>query len=128
MALHGDSADRPALLLIVDSTTRTVIEPALTDAGHDVVVADDLPNASCLVESLPIPPALVLLDLHLPSTRVDQLLSWLQRRCASVPVVFISSAPEHPDLLLPGLLLEQPFTLAALLRVVRNVLGMSRPA
>jgi DNA-binding response OmpR family regulator len=120
---------RPPLLVVVDDTpsVRAVICRALTEEGHDVLTASDGQTASALIEHLPTPPALVVVDLRLPNTPGEEWAVWLHQRYPRLPMVFISSFPEHPDLLLPGLLLQKPFAMSTLCRVVRNLLeGTSR--
>jgi DNA-binding response OmpR family regulator len=101
---------------------RIVICRALTEAGHDVLTASDGQSATTLIEHLPTPPELVVVDLRLPNTPGEEWAVWLHQRHPQLPIVFISSFPEHPDILLPGLLLQKPFAMATLCRVVRNVL------
>jgi DNA-binding response OmpR family regulator len=115
---------RPPLLVVVDDTpsVRTVICRALTEAGHDVLTASDSQSATTLIEHLPAPPALVVVDLRLPNTHGEEWALWVRRRHPHLPIVFISSFPEHPDILLPGLLLQKPFAMSTLCRVVQNVL------
>jgi DNA-binding response OmpR family regulator len=115
---------RPPLLVVVDDTpsVRAVICRALTEAGHDVLTASDGQSATTLIEHLPTAPALVVVDLRLPSTHSEEWAVWLHHRYPQLPIVFISSFPEHPDILLPGLLLQKPFAMSTLCRVVRNVL------
>jgi CheY-like chemotaxis protein len=115
---------RPPLLVVVDDTpsVRLVICRALTEAGHDVLTASDGQRAATLIEHLPTPPALVVVDLRLPNTGGEEWAAWLHQRYPQLPIVFISSFPEHPDILLPGLLLQKPFAMSTLCRVVRNVL------
>jgi DNA-binding response OmpR family regulator len=115
---------RPPLLVVVDDTpsVRVVICRALTEAGHDVLTASDSQSANTLIEHLPSPPALVVVDLRLPNTHTEDWAVRLHQRYPQVPIVFISSFPEHPDILLPGLLLQKPFAMSTLCRVVRNVL------
>jgi DNA-binding response OmpR family regulator len=115
---------RPPLLVVVDDTpsVRVVICRALTEAGHDVLTASDSQSANTLIEHLPTPPALVVVDLRLPNTHTEDWAVRLHQRYPQVPIVFISSFPEHPDILLPGLLLQKPFAMSTLCRVVRNVL------
>jgi DNA-binding response OmpR family regulator len=115
---------RPPLLVVVDDTpsVRVVICRALTEAGHDVLTASDSQSANTLIEHLPTPPALVVVDLRLPNSRTDDWAVCLHQRHPQLPIVFISSFPEHPDILLPGLLLQKPFAMSTLCRVVRNVL------
>jgi two-component system nitrogen regulation response regulator GlnG len=115
---------RPPLLVVVDDTpsVRAVISRALTEAGHDVLTASDSRSATTIIERLPTPPALVVVDLRLPNTHTEAWAVRLHQRYPQLPIVFISSFPEHPDILLPGLLLQKPFAMSTLCRVVRNVL------
>jgi DNA-binding response OmpR family regulator len=115
---------RPPLLVVVDDTpsVRVVICRALTEAGHDVLTAFDSQSATTLIEHLPTPPALVVVDLRLPNTHTEDWAVRLHQRYPRLPIIFISSFPEHPDILLPGLLLQKPFAMSTLCRVVRNLL------
>lgn len=111
------------LLVVVDDTpsVRVVICRALTEAGHDVLTASDSQSANTIIEHLPTPPALVV-DLRLPNSHTEDWAVCLHQRHPPLPIVFISSFPEHPDILLPGLLLQKPFAMSTLCRMVRNVL------
>ena len=117
---------RPPLLVVVDDTpgVRSVISRALTGVGHDVLTAPDLPSAAALIDGLPQSPALAIVDLQMPHTRLEELIAW-SRRCPEVPVIFVSSLPEDPDLILPGLLLEKPFLMSTLCHIVGNVLELN---
>jgi DNA-binding response OmpR family regulator len=129
MAVPRTSFRRPPLLVVVDQTpaVTSLLSRALTEAGHDVLTASDAQSATRLIEHLPSPPALVIVDLRLPNAPgVEWAVRW-QQQYSRIPMVFISSFPEHPDILLPGLLLQKPFTMSALCRVVRNVLASASP-
>ena len=119
---------RPLILVVDDSpTVLLVVWHALTDEGYDVVTAADGQGAISVVLGLRTPPDLVITDLRMPIVPGEVLAAWLTQNDPQVPVIFISGFPEDPDIILPGPLLEKPFTPAALCQVARAVLKRVSP-
>lgn len=119
---------RPLILVVDDSPTVLLVAwHALTDEGYDVVTAADGQGAISVVLGLRTPPDLVITDLRMPIVPGEVLAAWLTQNYPQVPVIFISGFPEDPDIILPGPLLEKPFTPAALCQVARAVLKRVSP-
>jgi two-component system cell cycle sensor histidine kinase/response regulator CckA len=118
------------LILVVDDaeTVRLLASRALSDEGYDVVTAPDGQSAISVILGLRTPPDLVITDLRMPIVPGEVLAAWLTQHYPQVPVIFISGFPEDPDIILPGPLLEKPFSPAALCQVASAVLRRVSPA
>jgi CheY-like chemotaxis protein len=116
-------SDRPLILVVDDALpVRLVMARSLTGAGYAVITAPDGQSASTLIEGLHTPPDLVITDLRMPRMRGEALAAWLGERYPRLPVIFASGFPQDYDVILPGPLLQKPFTPEALCNVVRRVL------
>ena len=78
-------------ILIVDDeeTVRIALEDLLSDAAHDVRVAEHVPGALAMLESFS--PDLVLSDIRMPMVSGLELLEMMQRERPSVPVVLLTA-------------------------------------
>jgi CheY-like chemotaxis protein len=99
---------------------------ALESAGYRVRVAADGREALAIVDSLRQPPDLLVTDVVMPGLSGTSLADTLRSRWPSLKVMFISgyaadcvSRGDLPD---EVQLLDKPFTPAALLAKVREVL------
>jgi DNA-binding response OmpR family regulator len=111
-----------------DAGVREFLSIALTGAGFEVVEARD--GAAVLTRLAYAPPALVLMDLHMPVMdglealrRVRSVESW-----AEVPVLFLTASGQTEDMVTARRLgargyLVKPIRPADLLARVRAVLG-----
>jgi DNA-binding response OmpR family regulator len=128
MRISDALATRPFILVVENNgSLRSLFARALLDAGYHVTTASDAPEALALMERLQKHPALAVIDLRLPDTPGEDLAVELLRRQPGLPIVFVSAYGDDPDALLPGYLLEKPFSLKVLCRVVRNVLAVRSP-
>ena len=66
-----------------------------------------------------------VIDLHFPDECGDEVTAELRRRQPGLPLIFLSAGGHDQDVLLPGLLLEKPFSFKALRSILANVLAMS---
>ena len=121
-------AVRPLILLVEEAPSLRLLVPrALLRAGYHVLTAADLAQAIALLERLQLQPVLAIVDLHaspLSRTAVVQALSGDR---AEVPVIFVVRYIDDPDAIAPGLVLEKPFSVATLCRIVDNLLSLSEP-
>jgi DNA-binding response OmpR family regulator len=117
------------LILVVEEShnLRPLVARALLHAGYHVLTAADLAQAIALLNNLHLHPALAIVDLHtsmVSSMEVAQALSGCQ---AEVPIIFVARYLDDPDAVLPGLILEKPFSFGTLCRMVENVLTRGAP-
>lgn len=129
-ALPGDGG--PAWVLAVDDDSRVLeaIQLALeTLGGLRVCVATDADSAlECLAGARP---AVVVLDLGLPGTDVERLVSGLRAELGEALPLFIISADEHVEARAVKLgaygFLAKPFGPEELLAGVRKGLDRAAP-
>ncbi len=134
---HGSAPAPPAILIVDDEPGITAtLADLLADEGYRVATAADGLAVEAALADLATPPALVLLDVMLPSS--SGMVVYRQLRAVpetrDVPVVFITVVP--PDWL-AGLLedsprasiLPKPFRFAELLDAVhRHLAPVPAPA
>ena len=115
-----------ATVLVVDDDAglRQVIQLALEREGYDVATATNGHRALAHIAAQP--PALVLLDLHLPVMDGGEVLAQLRAQNLAIPVVLMTSrftiraaAVQHQ----PDGVLGKPFDLDELLQVVARFAG-----
>jgi len=117
------------LILVVEEShnLRPLVARALLHAGYHVLTAADVPQAIALLNLLHLHPALAIVDLHtslVSNVEVAQALAGCQ---AEVPIIFVARYLDDPDAVLPGLVLEKPFSFGTLCRMVENVLTRGAP-
>lgn len=112
------------LIVVVDDThsVRLVASRALTQAGYNVITAPDGADAMTLIKGLCTPPDLVITDLRMPLVDGQALATWLSGQYPQLPLLFISAHAEDVDVVLPGPLVEKPFTPTGLCNVVYRLL------
>jgi len=122
-ALHNESMDTPARILIVEDDTaiRRFVRQALEAEGHQVFEADSVKRG--LIESGTRKPDLLILDLGLPDGDGVELIHDL-RGWSTLPVIVLSARAGEPDkieALDAGAddYLEKPFSVGELLARVR---------
>ena len=121
-------------ILVVDdqSSIRSLLEVALSEAGADVRTA---PDGLAAIELVALsPPDLVLLDLAMPGMTGWQVLEKLQAsvRTASIPVVLQTSAEDYGSFdrakkLKVAAFVSKPFRLAEVVETCRRILEGARP-
>jgi CheY-like chemotaxis protein len=115
-------------VLVVDDDpgVREVLELSLLTEGYEVQAAANGREALAVLQRWR--PDLILLDLMMPvldgwSFRAEQLA---RRGLSDIPVIVLSAGAavrRHAQVLAAADVLEKPFDLDTLLRIVRSVLG-----
>jgi two-component system OmpR family response regulator len=120
------SPKSPPVILVVDDleSLRLMITRALLRAGYHVLTAANYAQAIRLIDQLGVQPQAAVIDLHLPAVSGDELTAELRRRVPDLPLLFVSAGGHDQDELLPGLLLEKPFSLKTLCYLVGNLLTL----
>ena len=126
----ADSDASPAVLLVEDDPTLSrVLEHILTDAGYDVMVRANGPDALDLVECGSTRIDVVVSDVGLPGLRGDKLAGALRQLRPALPIVLMTGysavvAPGNEDALGVAAILEKPITIEDLLAAVRDALRL----
>lgn len=118
------------LLAEDDDAVREFIRVALEAAGHTVVAAPDGRAAGDLFAANPDGFDLVLTDVVMPHAIGPELAARVRKLRPNVPVLFMSAFPGGPGVAPDPIpaeerLLEKPFTVAALLAAVNDLLRNS---
>lgn len=123
MQLSDVLSSRP-LILVVDDTdgVRWTLARALLHAGYHVITASCAADALELLGRLRAQPNLAVIDLYMPEVSGEELATELSSLHPRLPIVFVSAYGHDPDEVLPGLLLEKPFRLEVLCRIITNLL------
>lgn len=121
---------RTILLVEDDPWVRGVTSRALCSAGYEVLVAKGPNEAIDIFGRSLAPPHLLLTDVVMPRLSGHELAERLRKDRPGLRVLFMSGYSENAlpqeGVLLPGVeLLRKPFTAAALLERVRDVLDGS---
>lgn len=111
-------------ILVVDDdrAIRETLTDALTMEGHAVLTAANGAEALSLVEQEP--PALLLLDMHMPTMDGQSLMAALREKGIHLPVIVMTAAfPVHSLALELGVhgYLSKPFELDRVLALVGEV-------
>jgi CheY-like chemotaxis protein len=118
-----------ARVLIVDDQpeVRTLLAAVVKRAGHDVLVAADVPAAWSQLEQKP---HLIFADIDMPGETGVQLVLRLRHHptCAHVPVVFVTAYRERAAALVradPAVLevIDKPFRIEAIAAALQRVFG-----
>jgi two-component system, cell cycle sensor histidine kinase and response regulator CckA len=121
-------ATRPLILVVEEAhSLRRLLARALLQAGYHVLTAADPAEATALLERLQLQPALAIVDLHASLLSGAEVAQALARGQAEVPIIFVARYIDDPDAVLPGLIIEKPFTFGPLCRTVGNVLARGTP-
>jgi nitrogen-specific signal transduction histidine kinase len=121
------------ILLVEDEEAlRAITQEILSEHGYRVLEASGGDQALAIARDHPEPIHLVLTDVVLPGTNGRVLARALAATRPGIQVLFMSGYTDdviaHRGVLEPGtLLLEKPFTVLALLRLVRAALGTAGP-
>jgi two-component system response regulator CpxR len=114
-------APRPVLIVDDDPDIRDTLRFVLEDAGYPVYSAENGRDALKVLDTVPRPPGLILLDLMMPVMSGDELLRALKqvRALADIPVTVVTASGASQPPLASGLL-KKPVDLDALLRIVKK--------
>jgi two-component system, cell cycle sensor histidine kinase and response regulator CckA len=135
---NGDTSlllpGRGELVLVVDDDLKLLqaLARMLKSLGFQVVTASDGEDALSVVESLSTPIDAVLTDVVMPRLGGPEMVERLAHRGLRPVVIYMSgyenAARLKPVLDAPGItpLLHKPFTLHALVVVLRNLLDRKR--
>jgi len=125
-----DVTPRAAIrVLVVDdeSSVLTFAQQVLADAGYDVVVAPDGPEALRLVDAQRRPFDLFVLDVLMPQMRGDELGRQLRQRNPDVKVLYFTGYSDRlfegrPTLWEHEAFVDKPVTVDGLLEAVSLLL------
>lgn len=117
-------AGQVVLLVEDEPDVREIVAEVLAQAGYVVVACEDLNDVKSRLTEAERPPNLLLTDLVLPSGSGLDVARFVNERYPTLPVLFMSG---YSDAVYNGdstalHLLQKPFTSAALVRKVREML------
>jgi DNA-binding response OmpR family regulator len=117
----------PETILLVDDNeqVRSIMARALVADGYHVVEASDAAMALSALNTRPEIQLLVA-DLVMPDLSGFDLASHVIAD-HNLPILFISSGQMQIESVVPGPLLQKPFTTEALLEAVRSLLSATTP-
>jgi CheY-like chemotaxis protein len=123
MQLANRVPERTLILVVDDSQrVRNLTTLALLRAGYQVLSASCPTEAMGLLDRLQPELNAAVIDLHFPLVPEDELTTELRQRQPGLPLIFLSAGGHDQDVLLPGLLLEKPFSSRVLCSILANVL------
>ena len=122
-----------ALLLVDDDDdVRDELAAILDARGFHTISARDGAEALRLCADQGLKPAVIVLDLLMPVMDGQEFLERQQHngRLADVPVIVLTAQPERAKRLRQAVhgVLEKPFRLQALLKMIQDVCGSTRLA
>jgi CheY-like chemotaxis protein len=119
----------PKTILVVDdeAIARRFLERALTEAGFQVLLANDGEEALELLRSTKRTVAVVVTDLVMPGMGGHAFALEVSSLPSPPPVLYIS-AYESPQGEMAKRFLQKPFSPDALVEAVRGLLPVGRPA
>jgi two-component system, cell cycle sensor histidine kinase and response regulator CckA len=119
----------PQTILVVDdeAIARRFVERALTEAGYEVMLANDGEEALELLRAAPRKLALVVTDLVMPGMGGHAFALEVSALPNPPPVLYMS-AYESPQGELAKRFLQKPFSSETLVRSVRELLPADRRA
>lgn len=125
---HVEPSAATVLLVEDESGIRALVRKILTREGYVVVDAATAEAAVELVKERRTPIQLLIADVNLPGKNGRELADALLENHPAMRVMYISGFTDDPAALTQRLgtgaaLLQKPFTLAALTKKVREVLG-----
>jgi CheY-like chemotaxis protein len=116
----GSSAPASRTIVIVDDeeTLCEALKDVLEEEGYSVEVATNGVEAMTLVNRMPRPPGLIILDLSMPWMNGNAVYSALKAdpRLANIPVIITTSNPSSAPRGVP--VLKKPVDLVLLLETV----------
>jgi two-component system, cell cycle sensor histidine kinase and response regulator CckA len=119
----------PQTILVVDdeAVARRFLKRALTEAGYEVMLANDGEEALELLRSTGRKVALVVTDLVMPGMGGHAFALEVSVLLSPPPVLYIS-AYESPQGEMAKRFLQKPFSPEALVEAVRGLLPAGRPS
>lgn len=129
IALAGRGENRVAKILLAEdeAVIRMLLAEMLSDDGHQVIEAADGVQALTLLEP---DVAMLISDVMMPRLAGDERITVARRRPGMdrVPVILMSAPPLPPTATaLATAVLQKPFRLTALVKIVQNILTGSPP-
>jgi len=118
--------ERPLILVVEDdSDIRESVVEVLEDEGYRVLAAADGRQALLVLEGLPAPPALILLDLMMPIMNGFQFREEQLKipALAGVPVVVVTAdvnAKNKADQLRAAAFVQKPLKIQTLLDIIES--------
>jgi CheY-like chemotaxis protein len=114
------SVSRTIVIVDDEETLCEALRDVLEDEGYFVEVAGNGVEAMALIDRMPLPPCLVILDLSMPRMDGNAVYAALKADpiLASIPVVISTSNPSRAPSGVP--VLKKPVDLVALLETVRE--------
>lgn len=119
--MPGQHVPRPVLVVDDDEATRAAERAVLVDSGFRVIEARDGAEAMWVVQH--DPPALVVLDVHMPGIDGPSFARELRMALRRVPLVILTGANDprrEADRCNAEAYLAKPFDTSELVRVVRR--------
>jgi DNA-binding response OmpR family regulator len=118
------------ILLVEDEALiRDLLVDELTFQGFEVHGAEAGDQAAALIETPPTPFSLLITDIHMPGrlSGID-VARLLRQRHPLIPIIYMTGRHDALNALLPCLqpqeaVLPKPFSLSALLVLIRRLLG-----
>jgi DNA-binding response OmpR family regulator len=97
---HPGQAKRTALVVEDDQIVAVLLEHILSRRGFSVQIARDGSQAVNLIETLPAPPELVLLDVMLPYLDGFELIRKIRRQPSwgEVPIIMLTAKSQEQNI------------------------------
>jgi len=115
-------SDKPTILVVDDDLPiLTLMRTLLREFGYEAVTAST--GEEALDHARKRPPALVLLDKHMPGMRGDEVVRTLRAEFASLPILILSGDPitrAELDDLGANEAVQKPFEVAVLIERIRH--------
>ena len=111
---------RTIVIVEDEETLREALRDILEEEGYFVEVAGNGVEAMTVIDRMPLPPCLVLLDLSMPRMDGNAVYAALKADplLANIPIVISTSNPSRAPSGVP--VLKKPVDLAVLLETVRE--------
>jgi CheY-like chemotaxis protein len=121
--------ERPTRVLVVDDDESVLkfVDRALREAGYEVVLASDGPEALSIVEAQTVPFGVFVIDLLMPQMRGDELARQLCQRDPHAKVLYLTGYSdrlfaERKVLWENEAFIDKPVTITGLLEAVSMML------
>jgi CheY-like chemotaxis protein len=116
------TVQRPILIVEDDTDQRELLSDLLVLNGYRVIPAGNGKDALETLSRIPVPPALILLDLMMPVMDGYAFLSRFHQTEPQIPVLLMT-AEDHPDTTRVAAVLRKPFKPATILSCIRQFLS-----
>ena len=118
-----EAATGPAILLVEDEAPlRRMLSIALRRAGFEVIEATGGKDALELFAANSGRVRLLITDVKMPDVRGPQLAAKIKEQAPRLPVLFITGYADRDGIPADDLLMHKPFTTAAFVSAVRDIL------